>query len=95
MPALSEAEIAEYLPNLRAVFYGAGSVQYFARPFLSRGVRVFSAWAANAVPVAEYAVAQIVLSGKGFYQAVRRYERPMPTPCPATTASASASWARG
>lgn len=75
MPALSEAEIAEYLPNLRAVFYGAGSVQYFARPFLSRGVRVFSAWAANAVPVAEYAVAQIVLSGKGFYQAVRRYER--------------------
>lgn len=75
MPALTEAEIAEFLPNLQAVFYGAGSVQAFARPFLARGIRVFSAWAANAVPVAEYAVAQIVLAGKGFYQSVRRYER--------------------
>ena len=31
----------------------AGTVQAFARPFLARGVQVFSAWAANAVPVAE------------------------------------------
>lgn len=75
MPPLTEEEIAEYLPNLRAVFYGAGSVQEFARPFLRRGVRVFSAWAANAVPVAEYTVAQIVLAGKGFYQAVRRWRQ--------------------
>ena len=67
MPALTEDEIARCLPNLQCVFYGAGSVQQFARPFLCRGVRVFSAWAANAVPVAEYAVAQIVLAGKGFY----------------------------
>lgn len=67
MPTLTEDEIAKCLPNLKCVFYGAGSVQSFARPFLSRGVRVFSAWAANAVPVAEYAVAQIILAGKGFY----------------------------
>jgi phosphoglycerate dehydrogenase-like enzyme len=67
MPALSEDEIARCLPSLRCVFYAAGSVQAFARPFLARGVRVFSAWAANAVPVAEYAVAQILLAGKGFY----------------------------
>ena len=75
MPALSSERIAQALPRLEAVFYGAGSVQYFAHPFLKNRVRVFSAWAANAVPVAEYAVAQIVLAGKGFYQAVRRYER--------------------
>ena len=75
MPALTRAQISRLLPHLEAVFYGAGSVQYFARPFLESGVRVFSAWAANAVPVAEYAVAQIVLAGKGFYQALRRYER--------------------
>lgn len=75
MPALTQEQIARYLPHLEVVFYGAGSVQYFARPFLVRGVRVFSAWAANAVPVAEYTVAQIVLAGKGFYQSVRRYER--------------------
>lgn len=67
MSELTEEEIARCLPSLQCVFYSAGTVQYFARPFLSRGVRVFSAWAANAVPVAEYAVAQIVLAGKGFF----------------------------
>ena len=72
MPALAQQRIAEIFPNLQALFYGAGSVQAFARPFLSSGVRVFSAWAANAVPVAEYAVSQIVLSGKGCFQAMRR-----------------------
>ena len=74
MPALTEEQIADYLPNLKAVFYAAGSVQGFARPFLRRGVRVFSAWAANAVPVAEFTVAQIVLAGKGYFQGMRRLE---------------------
>lgn len=71
MPALTEEQLAKYLPNLKAAFYSAGSVQHFARPFLKRGIRVFSAWAANAIPVAEYAVAQIILAGKGFYQGLR------------------------
>ena len=73
MPALTRERIAESFPNLQYLFYGAGSVQGFARPFLESGVRVFSAWAANAVPVAEYTVSQIVLSGKGCFQAMRRY----------------------
>lgn len=73
MPMLNRQRIAAAFPQLRFLFYGAGSVQYFARPFLESGVRVFSAWAANAVPVAEYAVSQIVLSGKGCFQAMRRY----------------------
>ena len=64
MPKFTEEELAEYLPSLKAVFYAAGTVQAFARPFLSRGVRIFSAWAANAVPVAEYTVAQIILANK-------------------------------
>ena len=42
------------------------SVQSFARPYLRRGIRVFSAWAANAIPVAEYTTAQILLANKGF-----------------------------
>ena len=71
MPALSEEQIAEYLPSLKAVFYAAGSVQGFARPFLNRGIQVFSAWAANAVPVAEYTVAQIILANKGFFRNVQ------------------------
>jgi phosphoglycerate dehydrogenase-like enzyme len=68
MPVFSEEEISEYFPALKAVFYAAGSVQQFARPFLNCGVKVFSAWAANAVPVAEYTVAQIILANKGFFK---------------------------
>lgn len=71
MPQFTEAEIKTYLPGLKAVFYAAGTVQAFARPFLACGVRVFSAWAANAVPVAEYTVAQILLANKGFFKVMR------------------------
>ncbi len=71
MPTFTEEEIKKYLPSLKAIFYGAGTVQYFARPFLNCGVKIFSAWAANAVPVAEYTVAQILLSNKGFFKTMR------------------------
>ena len=71
MPALTEKQIEAHFPNLEAVYYAAGTVQYFARPFLKRGVRVFSA--ANGVPVVEFTVAQIVLAGKGYFQSLRRY----------------------
>lgn len=64
----SEEEIRKYLPGLKAVFYAAGSVQYFARPFLDAGVRVFSAWQANAVPVAQFAFAEIILALKGTFR---------------------------
>lgn len=74
MPALTEEEIREYFPKLEAVFYAAGSVQHFARPFLNCGVKVFSAWAANGVPVAEFTVAQIILAGKGYFQGLRIQE---------------------
>lgn len=71
MPEFSEEEIKTIFPRLRCVFYAAGTVQKFARPFLACGVKVFSAWAANAVPVAEYSVAQIILAGKSFYTQTR------------------------
>jgi phosphoglycerate dehydrogenase-like enzyme len=71
MPGFSEEEIKACLPALKCVFYAAGSVQAFARPFLHCGVKVFSAWAANAVPVAEYTVSQIILSNKGFFAHAR------------------------
>lgn len=72
MLALSAEEIRDYLPACRAVFYAAGSVQYFARPFLESGIAVYSAWAANSVPVAEYTFAQIVLATKGFFQRLHK-----------------------
>ena len=72
MPAFSREEIREYLPNVKALFYGAGSVQGFARPFLEENIAVFSAWAANGVPFAEYTFAEIILATKGFYQRLHR-----------------------
>ncbi len=74
-PTLSEEELAAHLPNLKVVFYAAGSVQAFARPLLARGVTVVSAWRANGIPVAEYTVAQIILSHKGFFGASRLCSR--------------------
>lgn len=72
MPAFTEEDIEAIFPKLQCVFYGAGSVQAFARPFLNRGVKVFSAWAANAVPVAEYTLAQILLANKGYFYTSQR-----------------------
>ena len=71
MVKFTEEEIEAIFPKLQCVFYGAGTVQAFARPFLNRGVKVFSAWAANAVPVAEYALAQILLANKGYFYTSR------------------------
>lgn len=71
MPAFTEEEIRTAFPSLKAVYYAAGSVRYFAAPFLSCGVRVHSAWAANAVPVAECTTAQILLANKGFFKSCR------------------------
>jgi phosphoglycerate dehydrogenase-like enzyme len=70
MPVLGSAEL-DWLPSLRAVFYAAGSVRVFAPPLLERGITVVSAWGANAVPVAEFALAQILLSCKGCFRNVR------------------------
>ena len=73
MPEFSEESIKRYLPKLKMVFYAAGSVQSFARPYLVAGVGVVSAWAANAVPVAEFSVAQIILANKGYFRSSRLF----------------------
>ena len=75
MPALSEEAIARVFPNLKEIYYAAGTVQKFARPYMARGVRIFSAWAANAVPVAEFTLAQILLANKGFFRMDGIYRR--------------------
>lgn len=73
MPSLTEAQIEKKLPNLKALFFAAGSVQSFARPFFKHNVQIYSAWAANAVAVAEWAAAQILLANKGYFQLPDRY----------------------
>ena len=74
-PVMTDAEIAAHLPKLKIVFYGAGSVQAFARPLIRNGVTVVSAWMANSVPVIEYTVAQIILANKGYFGASRLCSR--------------------
>lgn len=67
MPLLTPDFLAA-APHLRAVFYAAGSVKCFAtEEAYERGVLIFSARLANAVPVAEYAAAAVVLSLKQFW----------------------------
>ncbi len=73
MPEFTEDEIKVCFPSLKCIFYGAGTVQKFALPFLRCGVKIFSARAANAVPVAEMTVAQIILANKGYFLTNRIY----------------------
>lgn len=72
IPALSDEDLA-HLPALRAVFYGASSVQRFARPLLARGVEVFSTWQANAVFAARMTVGLVLLACKGYFRNSRDY----------------------
>lgn len=70
IPVLT-SEMLDRLPSLKAVFYAASSVKGFAVPLLERGIRVISAWRCNGTPVAEFTLAQILLSGKGYFKNIQ------------------------
>ena len=88
MPEMDEAFLADS-PNLKALFYGAGSVKKIVTDASwARGVRVTSAYGANAVTVAHYTLAQVIFSlkrGWQFSRAIREsggwFQR---TPVPGT-----------
>ncbi len=62
------AEVLDRAPKLRLFAYGAGTVKWQVTPeVFERGIVVTSAAAANAVPVAEYAAAAILLANKGVF----------------------------
>jgi len=72
MPKL-DAGFLKRAPSLKAVFYAAGSVKGFATPAAyDREIVISSAWAANAVPVAEYTLATVLLSLKQFWTYSRK-----------------------
>ena len=75
LPQLGADEL-RHLPSLKILFYAAGSVRSFAPPLLERGIRVVSSWAANAVPVAEFTLAQVLLSCKGYWRNVNDFTGP-------------------
>ncbi|MFJ8540022.1 hydroxyacid dehydrogenase [Streptomyces sp. NPDC093591] len=65
-----DAAVLDAAPKLRAVLHSAGSVKSLATPELwRRGIAVSSAAAANAVPVAEYTLAMILVAGKDLFAA--------------------------
>ncbi|MFD7896385.1 hydroxyacid dehydrogenase [Streptomyces sp. NPDC059743] len=72
-PPLDTAVLAA-APRLRAVVHTAGSVRgHITEACWERGIEVSSAAAANALPVAEYTVAMILLSGKRALERARDY----------------------
>jgi phosphoglycerate dehydrogenase-like enzyme len=75
MPKMDPGLMALF-PNLKIIFYGAGSIKGFATPEMwAKGIRVVSAWAANAIPVADFTLAEIILSLKNFWSASAKYKQ--------------------
>ena len=72
MPRLTAEQLGK-MPKLEAVFYSAGNVRAFAQPIVDHGIMLVGAWDMNAIPVAEMALAQILLSCRGYYRAMREY----------------------
>lgn len=62
---LMDERFLDLVPNLRAVFYGAGSIRGFATDALwERGILITSAQKANAISTADYTLAVILFSLK-------------------------------
>ncbi|KAF0095893.1 MAG: glycerate dehydrogenase [Puniceicoccaceae bacterium 5H] len=69
------ADVLDMFPRLRFIGHAAGSIKAFATPEMwERGIRVTSAARANAIPVAEFALSQIVFCLKHGWQRVREIE---------------------
>ncbi|MEE1817386.1 hydroxyacid dehydrogenase [Streptomyces sp. SP18ES09] len=67
-------EVLDRAPRLRAVVHAAGSVKHHVTDACwERGLRVTSAAAANALPVAEYTLAAILFAGKRVLRSAQRY----------------------
>nr|WP_277605331.1 hydroxyacid dehydrogenase [Glycomyces sp. L485] len=65
-PSLDAAAI-EAAPSLHTVLHTAGTVKWLSEAAWGRGIAVSSSAGANAVPVAEYTLASILMAGKGIF----------------------------
>ena len=72
MPRFSDEQLGR-MPKLEAVFYAAGNVRAFAQPIVDNDIMLVGAWDMNAIPVAEMALAQVLLSCRGYYRTIRDY----------------------
>lgn len=70
-----DAAVLDAMPRLRLVAHAAGTVKHHLdEQVWRRGVAVSTAADANAVPVAEYTVAMVLLAGKRTFEAMRLYD---------------------
>ncbi|MEV5843239.1 hydroxyacid dehydrogenase [Streptomyces sp. NPDC051985] len=70
-------------PRLRTVLHAAGSVRHMVgEPFWERDITLSSAVQANALPVAEYTLAAILLSGKDAFGLRERFRSEQVYPAP-------------
>ncbi|MEV0170265.1 hydroxyacid dehydrogenase [Streptomyces sp. NPDC050803] len=75
------------VPRLRTVLHAAGSVRSLVGEALwERGITVSSAVTGNALPVAEYTLAMILLAGKDAFSHRERFRSTHAYPSPAETA---------
>lgn len=73
-PRLDE-EVLARAPRLEAIMHAAGTVKnHVTDAVFERGIRVCSAAAANALPVAEFALASILFANKRVFELQRRYQ---------------------
>lgn len=80
------ADFLQAAPNLKAFFYAAGSLKKIVTDdSWKRGIRVTNSSVANAVPVAEFTLAQIIFSLKNGWQMMHKIKEirtypPIPHP---------------
>ena len=74
-PPIDEA-VLQAAPGLRAIVHAGGGVKGHVTPACwERGIRVSTAAAANAVPVAEYTLVMILLANKDVRRMAKAYEQ--------------------
>ena len=72
-PRIGARELA-LMPRLRAIVHAGGTIKTFLDPsVLARGIAVSSAAEANAIPVAEFTLAAIILAAKRVTRSAHRY----------------------
>lgn len=71
-PLMDDAFL-QHTPRLRAVFYAGGSVRYCTtEAFWRRGIRLTTAQAINAIPVADFTVAALIMGLKRVWHYANR-----------------------
>lgn len=71
-----DEELLQFAPNLKVIFHAAGSIKpIVSDAFWNKDILITSAYLANAVPVAEYTISQILFSLKSGWKFVSEVKK--------------------